>query len=223
LVASRHRAHRGATRCCPTAFAACCLVACVREPTEEICPAVGPGDLVLTEIRGNQGSPDTLGQWFEILNTTSASFDLRGLQIRMYRLDGSSPIEAILRDAHIPIEAQQYFVIGHHDPNRMPDFVDATIFADHFSKSSEGFLQPRNLHPDAVIELHACGEEIDRVFYRDLPSLGTWALDGALKPTSEVNDDPDNWCNDANEPDDDGPQTALGIPGTPGEANPPCP
>jgi hypothetical protein len=223
LLARRHRPHRGTALCCLTAIAASCVVGCVREATEEICPAVGPGDLVMTEIRGPQGSPDTYGQWLEIFNTTASSFDLRGLQIRVYRLNGGSEFIAILRDDEVPIDPQQYLVIGHHDPARLPSYVDTTIFADYHSKTSTGVVQPRNLYPDAVIELHACGVEIDRMFYRELPSLGSLALDGAMKPTSEANDDPDNWCNDANEPDDDGPQIDLGIPGTPGEENPPCP
>jgi hypothetical protein len=223
LLAQRHRSLRGPALCCLTAIAASCVAGCVRDPTDAICPAVGPGDLVFTEIRGSQSSPDTLGQWFEIFNTTATDFDLRGLQLRMYRLDGSGEVVAILRDHAVPIDAQQYLVIGHHDPARLPAFVDTTIFADYSSTSSTGVLQPRALYTDAVLELTACGAEIDRTFYRDLPSLGTLALDGALEPTAEDNDDPDNWCNDATEPESDGPQTDLGIPGTPGEANPPCP
>lgn len=195
----------------------------MREPVEEICPAVGPGDLVVTEIRGSQSGADTYGQWIEIHNTTNESFDLRGLKIRMYRLDGGGELILLLRDDEVPIDAQQYVVVGHHDPARLPSFVDTTIFADYSSKSTDGHVQPRSLYTDAVIELIACGTEIDRMFYRDLPTAGTFALDGAQKPTAEANDDPDSWCTDDNEPDDDGPQTEVGLRGTPGEANPPCP
>jgi hypothetical protein len=223
LVVFRHRPCSGLHWSCSPAITALVLAACVREPAEEICPTVGPGDLVVTEVRGPQSGPDTRGQWIEIFNTTTSTFDLRGLHLRMYRLDGSGEVLAILRDYAVPIDPQQYFVVGHHDPARLPDFVDTTIFADHFSKTSDGIVQPRNLYPDAVLELSACGEEIDRMFYRDLPSLGTLALDGAAKPTAATNADPENWCNDAFAPDDEGPQTELGIPGTPGEANPPCP
>jgi hypothetical protein len=222
LVEKRHCC-RSAT-CCATALAASITLGCVREPTEEICPAVGPGDLIVTEIRGAQSTPDTYGQWIEIFNTTATSFDLRGLQLRMVRLSGGNEVIAILREDELPIDPQQYFVIGHHDPARLPSFVDATIFPDFYGKSSTtGLTQPRSLYADAAIELIACGAEIDRMFYRDLPKEGTLALDGALKPTSDASSDPDAWCNDQTEAPIDGPQTDLGIPGTPGEANPPCP
>jgi hypothetical protein len=222
VAEKRHSCLRAALWCA-TAITAGPL-ACVREPTDEICPAVGPGDLVVTEIRGPQSTPDTYGQWIEIFNTTDESFDLRGLQLRMYRLNGAGEFIAMFRDHALPIDPQQYFVVGHHDPARLPDFVDATIFADYFSKSSTtGATQPRNLYPEAVIELFACGTEVERMVYRGLPDTGTLALDGAKKPSSEGTKDPTCWCNDRTEAPVDGPQTELGIPGTPGEANPPCP
>ncbi|GMV40003.1 MAG: hypothetical protein AMXMBFR64_17190 [Myxococcales bacterium] len=46
-------------------------------------PAVGPGDLVITEIMQNPAAvSDALGEWFEVKNTTSATLDLSGLVIR---------------------------------------------------------------------------------------------------------------------------------------------
>ena len=126
--------------------------------------------------------------------------------------------DALLREYEVPVDPQEYAVIGHHDPARLPSFVDATIFTDF-----RGASGPRSLHPEGVIELYACNVEIDPVSYRGLPKTCTLALDGSTKPSADDNDDPERWCNDRTEPPTDGPQTQLGTPGTPGEANPPCP
>ena len=45
------------------------------------------------------------------------------------------------------------------------------------------------------------------------------ALDGAVPPDADLNDDHERWCADERE----GPPTEIGLPGSPGEANPPCP
>ena len=78
-----------------------------------------------------------------------------------------------------------------------------------------------NLYDGGAMEVWACGVLADRVVYRDLPSLGSYALDGARTPTADDNDVEGYWCADT-APATAPPPEALGLPGTPQEANRPC-
>ena len=70
--------------------------------------------------------------------------------------------------------------------------------------------------------MFACGESIDRLVFKSLPTTGSYSFDGAKEPGADANDDESCWCADETEADPDGPMTEIGIPGTPGEENRPC-
>src|SRR5688572_29312140 len=53
-----------------------CLVGCVRDPVEAVCPDVSAGALVVTEVRGEQTPEDLDGPWIELFNATSDTIDL---------------------------------------------------------------------------------------------------------------------------------------------------
>ena len=200
---------------------------CVREAEPFICPPLLEGELVITEIRGPQaGGNDTYGQWIELAYLGADSLDLRGTTIRMRKLDGSGEVNLRVRVPSLEVAPGEYVVLGHHGPELgdIPEYVDASFFADFFSNPGGGApLRPRDLYDGAVLEVEACGAVIDSVVYRDLPDLGTWSLDGDVAVTEENNDDETAWCNDLVEPMEEGPQLYIGVPGTPGEANRPCP
>ncbi len=106
---------------------------------------------------------------------------------------------------------------------------------------------PRSLFANARVQLFACERLVDTVVYAQLPRLGTYSLDGSQPPTADDNDEPMHWCtNDTPAEEQGGTQgsgtdgegdttgettgnpdapmaTELGLPGSPGEANPPCP
>jgi hypothetical protein len=192
---------------------ACTLASgCVREPLDAICPAVDVGDLVITELRGPQSGGDTYGQWIEIAfadTTAGEAIDLAGLEVITLRLDGSGERRIAIRDSE-PLAPGDYAVLGRFDRGAEPEHVDYGYKSDLDS----------NLYPSALVRVFACGVLIDQVVYRELPVLGTLALDGALAPTAEANDDEAAWCvDDVEDPSD---TTALGIRGTPGERNLPC-
>lgn len=177
---------------------------------EYVCPDVGPGDLVITEIRGEQSGPDTYGQWVEVYNASGSAIDLRGMQLEVTRLDGSGLKTVIVRADALPVEPGAYTVLGAF-PEVVPDHGDYAFGVD---------LQG-DLYGAAVLRVFACGEEIDTLVYTDLPGEGSYSLDGDLEPDTEANDDEENWCTDAAE-DPDAPPNQIGTPGTPKEANRPC-
>lgn len=190
------------------------------------------GDLVITEIRGPQQGVDTRGEWFELLNTTDQALDLQGLRGVLINLKGSLEVSFIVRDS-LSVEPGGYVVLG--SLANPPIEVDYSFNADFAVvpsiEDSDGTLvipqdedrDPRELFANARVELWTCEQLIDSVVYAELPPMGTYSYDGAQAPDAEGNDDPLRWCTNATEPPDGGPQTELGLPGSPGEANPPCP
>jgi hypothetical protein len=219
------RRHRGVVRTMGAlGVATAALGGCVREAEPWVCPDLLDGDLVLTELRGAQsGGNDTYGQWIELYNRSGQALDLRGVQVHISRLDGSGYEALIVRAPELLVEPGDYIVLGHHDPARRPEFVDYSFFGDFFSRSTEGNLQARSLYESGIVEVLSCGERIDRIVYRGLPPLGTYAFDGALEPDHKENDNEAAWCVDDDDTPPEGPQTDIGIRGTPGEANRPCP
>lgn len=187
-----------------------CLViaGCSREPEDLLCPDVGPGDLVVTEIRGPQSSPNSLPQWIELANVSGNDLDLQGLHVALQRPDGSNPVDMIVRYKR-PLPADDYYVLGLISDTMLENGVDYGLAGDY-----DG-----DLYEDGLLDLVSCGETIDRVDYENLPKAGTWSL-GVVPPDAEANDDASLWCVDATPTD--GPTTELGVPGTPGEENRPC-
>lgn len=184
--------------------------ACTREPVDVECPAVNAGDLVISEIRGDQSGEDTYGQWIEIFNATTDQVDLKGAELTTQKLDGSGEGRILIRRS-VPVAAGGYAVLGQFaDDDMLPDYVDYG-YVDDFASS---------FYNSAAIDLSSCGTRIDRVIYHDLPSTGTLSLDGAADPDATSNDDEGNWCVDDRDTMPD--PTMLGIPGTPGERNLSC-
>lgn len=229
--------------CVAAAVAAC--AGCSRPPLGEICPDLGEGDLVITEIRGPQTGGDNRGQWIEVFNASDEAVDLRGLRLEFYDLQGKQPAPGrpmIVRTEEVLVEPGGYVTFGHHEPDRVPEFIDYSFITDYFTVPSldseevetllELGLEPEDFEDRAAkdlvsagrIDLVACGELIDRVRYESLPSAGTLSLDGRLDPSAEDNDDAANFCiDDAEEDLEPGaPQLYIGLPGTPQEENRPC-
>lgn len=185
---------------------------CERPALDEVCPDVQAGTLALTELRGPQAGSDTWGQWIELKNTGSEALDLTGLQIIVTPGDGSDPARLIVREG-VELAADAYVVLGRAELGDVPAHMDYGFGADF-----DG-----GLDPTGVVEVVACGEEIDRFVYLELPAEGSYAFDGSKTPSAEANDDESCWCADTTEPPPDGPMTEIGLPGTPREENRPCP
>lgn len=204
---------------------------CVREP--HACELqLERGDVIITEIRGPQDGTDTRGEWFELYNATDAMVDLFGLRGELVNLRGSIEINFIVRES-LPVGPGEYVVLG--SLANAPPEVDYS-FNDDFAveprlEDSDGTLvvpvgedsDPRELFSNARVELFACDQLIETVIYEQLPAAGTFSFDGARSPSADDNDDLSHWCTNDAEAPEDGPQTEIGLPGSPGEANPPCP
>lgn len=185
---------------------------CTRAPLDPVCPALGPGDLAVSEIRGEQTGTDTWGQWIELYNTTGAACDLAGLIIHLEKLDGSGQADILVRRT-IRVEAGGYAVLGRFPAERVPAHVDYGFEYDFGS----------SLYAGGLVALHACDTLVDDVIYRDLPREGSWSFDGARTPDATANDEQEAWCTDDQpwEPGDGG-TTEVGLPGSPGERNRAC-
>jgi hypothetical protein len=187
------------------------VAACGREPLEWVCPDVGYGGLVLTEIRGPQtGSDDA--DWFEIYNASGRELDLYGTQFFIRRLNGDNPRTIIVRDPGVIVGAGEYAVLGRAFPGEEPAHIDYG-YADDF---------PVSLYDTAAIDILGCGELVDRVEYRGLPRNGSLGFDGALEPSADLNalaeadTAESHWCLDIEL------QADTGQIGTPGERNRAC-
>jgi hypothetical protein len=191
------------------------LAACVRPPLTDTCTQIEPGALVVTELRGDQ--PGSYRQWIELYNASDEPVSVRGLRFSFTRLDGTRPIAFVVRDEIQEIAPGAYFVVGGGDPAE-EDYIDYDYTPDYHSASNPA--QPRDLYGAATLELYACDTVIDALVYQGLPAAGTLALDGSSPPDAALNDDRQRWCVDER---DEGPKTEIGLRGSPGEANPPCP
>ena len=158
------------------------LAGCVRDPVESICPEVGEGALVVTEIRGPQSPDDALGPWIEIYNATNATVDLEGTRIRFRRNDGASEVPVLVRRG-VTVGAGGYVVLGLFDDGLMPEHVDYGFAGDHRASWLSA----------ATIDVESCGQLIDRTRYDSLPRMGSRALE-TLPPDATANDLPDSWC-----------------------------
>lgn len=208
---------------------AVCLLSfagCVREPLDLECSPVPVGALVITEIRGPQ--PGSYKQWIEVYNAGDAAIQLIGLHVVFTRNDGSGAAFFVRDDLELAPGA--YATLGGADLQDRP-YIDYDYTLDYFTKDPEtDEITAKDLYGAAALELRACGVVVDTVHYSELPGSGSLALDGAVRPDAATNDDarppgedddePTGWCVDARE--GDGPQTEVGIRGTPQEANPPC-
>jgi hypothetical protein len=179
------------------------VTGCVRDPAPAACPDVAVGDLALTEIRGPQDQ-DALGTWVELYNTTTHPIDLDGLKIRFRKKDGSTETDVLVRRS-VEIAAAGYVTLGLVGDAMRPDYIDYGMSGDFHTS----FLAA------AVVDVESCDVRIDRATYDVLPAMGTYSL-GTTPPSADNNDLPTNWCTDAT-------NLAGTYPGTPQQANLPCP
>jgi hypothetical protein len=202
---------------------AVCLVGCQRAPIPEICPRIGAGDLVISELRGNQAGQDSFGHYIELYNTAGRTLDLQGVWIRQVALDGAET--AFFIREPLEVADQDYAVIG-PGLDVLPQWVDYGVGWDISGGNPDTGSFPRALlrYPAGFIDVESCGELIDRVFYpaNSLPEAGTLACGNAeAPPDAAANDHADEgcWCVDDQPSDPNFPLPGLGLPGTPGRAN----
>ncbi len=186
------------------------LSGCTSDPLDIECPDVIEGELVVTEIHGPQSGEDAYGEWIEIYNSTSRTIDLSGLSVTITRLDGSTQSKFLVRNA-TSIAPASYATFGKQIAGDEPAHVDYGYLSDIDGK----------LFDSAAVEVVSCGERIDLLVYRNLPTKGSVILDGSIDPpTAAANDDEANLCLDQIE---DEKTEQDGIRGTPQEGNPVCP
>jgi hypothetical protein len=188
-----------------------CCPACERSPLDFDCPDLAAGDLVTSEVRGPQSGDDVYGDWLELYNASGATVPLTGTLIRVTRLDGGSAARILVREP-VSVPPGAYAVLGRQTTATLPGHVDYGYLADFDA----------DLFDSAAIQVYGCDRdlEVDRAIYRNLPSRGTLALDGAIDPPdASDNDDETAWCVDDEE---DANSATDGIRGTPQERNRPC-
>jgi hypothetical protein len=172
------------------------ICACARDPVGN-CPQLGPGDLVITEVRGD--ADFTNGPWIELFNATGASIDLQGIRVRFRSKDGHTEFATIVRRS-VEVPPGGYVVLGKFQDGEQPAFV-AYGFASDYQAS---WLA------DAAIEVDSCEQKIDVAQYDILPDVGTFSL-GSMPPDADQNDFTSSWCTDP---------SANGTPGAPNIACP---
>ncbi|MCA9573927.1 MAG: hypothetical protein R3B40_02220 [Polyangiales bacterium] len=200
---------------------------CVRPPLDPGCVQLGPGDLVVSELRGPQSGTDTRGQWIEVYNASAGSVALTGVQVVLRPLAASASTITV-RDAQLSVASGDYVVLA----------VDTTCSSDTCvtrlpADADYGFGRDytRDLPSGAIVELRSCGALVDSLLYRALPSAGTLALSGSAPPDANDNDVASDDAGDIVPPfcaDDEpntppGTETEIGLAGTPGTANRVCP
>jgi hypothetical protein len=172
---------------------------CVRDPAPAECPDVNVGNLVVTEVRGEQSPSDGNGPWIELYNASSTTIDLEGTKIRFRNATGSTETPVLVRRS-LPVAAGAYVVLGLVDDANRPSHIDYGFLQDYHV----GFLA------GGAVDIEACGERIERIQYGGLPRTGTYSF-GTTPPDADSNDLPAMWC------------TNAASDGTPKQANPPCP
>jgi len=182
--------------------------ACSRDPLEEICPAAGQGDLVITEIRPEQGG--TYPQFIELYNASGGTLDLEGTLVDVLSIDGGTHLKLLVRTP-LAVGDGIYVALGEASE-------DKPYLAYRFGADFEVEGTAKDLPSSGRIIVYACGEVIDQVTYAALPDEGTYSL-GADPPSADANDVDGAWCVDTTPSTD---TTEIGLPGTPGAANHPC-
>ncbi len=202
---------------------------CTRAPAGEICPRIDAGELVISELRGEQSDADTLGHYIELYNASGRTLDLQGVWIRVRAKDGSE-LGFFVREP-VEVAAGGYATIG-PGLDGQPSWLDYRLAWDIGELDDEDTEVeipndefPTNLlkYPAGLIEVESCDALIDTASFDigELPGLGTLACGNAEDPPDAAqNDDASGgcWCVDAQPPD----QPLPGIieaPGSPGEAN----
>ena len=176
-----------------------CSVGCALPPLDEVCPQLGEGDLVLTEV--SQSEAGTLGQWLELYNAAAEPIDLEGLQIEQVQLDGTNARLMYVREP-VELAPGAYAALGRGQTDAPPAHLEYAFGNDLVSE----------FHTTGLFRVRACDSVIDSLEVANIPGEGTFALDGAQAPDADA--EMEDFCNDVGDHGE--------IPGTPGEANPPC-
>lgn len=176
----------------------------------ELCPPALAGELVVSEIRPEQGG--TFKQWIELYNASGLTLDLEGTIIDVLSIDGGTHLRLLVRRP-LELAAGEYVALGEDT-----DATRAEYLGYGFGGDFEQNGTAKDLPTSGAITVTACGDEIDRVVFEGLPDEGTYTL-GTVPPDADANDDDASWCVDTTPSED---TTELGLPGTPGAANTPC-
>lgn len=203
---------------------ASCLIGslgCVREQLPDICPSVDEGELVISELRGPQDGDDSFGHWVEVYNAAGKTVDLQGMTLRL-RSSGGDELEFFVRES-VEVPAGGHAVIGPGSPDDHPNWMDYAIGWDISGGDPEMDEYPLDFmrFTAAFVELEACDELIDEVFFESLTPMGTLACGNAdAPPTADANDETTAgcWCVDSGDAGGQ-PLFGVGLPGSPGGAN----
>ncbi len=180
------------------------------------------GELVITEImRDPDNVDDSVGEYFEIYNSTGKDIDIRGLIVSD---NASNEFEVPYdptdpKESPILVPALGYFVFGANADTSTNGGV--TVDYDYVRGN---FILGNG--PDEVILSNPLGLTIDQVIYTGSkpdwpdPTGASIQLTNATVPDSVVNDNGSNWCEstaliDSADSDSDK--------GSPGAANETCP
>jgi hypothetical protein len=143
--------------------------ACTADPEEQLCPEAGAGDLVVTEIRGEQTGEQDGNQWFEVRNQTGIELELYGTVVDLLSVDGGTRRRMLIRRS-LPLAAGGYAVLGAPDDASIADHMDYGFGTDF----------PSSFPSAGSVTLTGCElVELDRVDFDNLPITGTLALDDA--------------------------------------------
>lgn len=168
------------------------------------------GDLVITEIHKDPfEEPDPEGEWFEIFNPTTTTFDLLGLRVS----DLGLPADTFDIDRSVIVAPGRRVVFARvGDPDQNGGVNVDFSYGEAFALG--------NADDEIVIENPDALVIIDSVLYDpllDFPNLQGASL--SLDPDEHdvlANNEGENWCEGS---------TAYGAGdfGTPGQPNPQCP
>lgn len=189
--------HSNNTLPCPDSEQVCVSGTCqIPRPSE-------PGQVLITEFMAKSQTGTDNGEWLELHNTTTHTFDLKDCILRDFGSDKhviNAPL-TIAATGFIAMAKSMDPMLNH---GLSPDYVYAT-----FTLSNT----------DDEIQLECGGVVIDTVAYLDAEKISTGAA-AQLDPANFdhiANDDMNNWCF----------ATATygseGMHGTPGEPNSLCP
>lgn len=199
---------------------------CTREALPEICPHVAEGELVISELRGDQAEAGSFGHYLEVYNASDSTIDLAGLRVRQLALDGDE-LEFFVRES-VDVAPGAYAVIGPGFPEDKDSWIDYGFGWDISSDGAENPSGQLMRFRAAELELTACGEVIDAVSVAldAITRTGTVACGNADNPPSasenDLLEDPPSagcWCVDDLEADPSQPLFGVGLPGTPGRPN----
>jgi hypothetical protein len=147
-------------------------------PTDPPSLAVSPtpGDLFITELLiDSSGTPDSAGEWIEVLNVSNSTLQLDGLELKD---DGSNSYNVV---GSLVVEPGQYVVFGAPNP-----------WVDH---QYSGYVLSNT---EDEVELVFNGVTIDRFVY-DASFSGSFAPGKAMALAPGILDpglrqEPANWC-----------------------------